>query len=59
LNGTKVKINQTKKNRGIDFNDAKEVFSDENRTISEDSRNDYGEKRWITIGMTRNKYENK
>jgi uncharacterized DUF497 family protein len=27
--------------------------------FSEDSRNDYGEKRWITIGMTRNKYENK
>jgi len=35
---------------GFDFNDAKEVFKDENRTISEDNRNDYGESRWITIG---------
>ncbi len=35
---------------GIDFNDAKEVFKDENRTVSEDNRNDYGENRWITIG---------
>ncbi len=44
----KNKSNQEK--HGIDFNDAKEVFNDENRTISEDNRNDYGENRWITIG---------
>ena len=44
----KNKSNQEK--HGIDFNDAKEVFKDENRTNSEDNRYDYGEKRWITIG---------
>ncbi len=44
----KNKSNQEK--HGIDFNDAKEVFSDENRTISQDNRTNYGEKRWITIG---------
>ncbi len=45
--------NKNKSNRkkhGIDFNDAKEVFKDPNRTNSEDNRQDYGEKRWITIG---------
>ncbi len=35
---------------GVDFNDAKKVFEDENRTNSEDKRKDYGENRWITIG---------
>lgn len=44
----KYKSNQEK--HGIDFNDAKEVFSDENRTLSEDKRFDYSEERWITIG---------
>jgi len=45
---SKNKSNREK--HGIDFNDAKEVFKDENRTISEDNRNEYGEKRWIVIG---------
>ena len=44
----KNKSNQDK--HGIDFNDAKEVFDDENRTNSQDRRKDYCEKRWITIG---------
>ena len=44
----KNKSNQKK--HGIDFNDAKEVFSDTDRTNSEDNRQDYGEKRWTTIG---------
>ena len=44
----KNRSNQEK--HGIDFNDAKEVFNDANRTNSEDNRYDYGEKRWITIG---------
>lgn len=39
---------------GIDFNNAKKVFDDENRTVSEDNRHEYGEKRWITIGMVAN-----
>jgi len=34
----------------IDFNDAKDVFNDEKRIVSEDNRQNYGEKRWITIG---------
>jgi len=34
----------------VDFNDAKEVFKDENRKTSPDLRKDYGEDRWITIG---------
>ncbi len=48
----KNKSNQEK--HGIDFNDAKEVFSDENRTNYEDNRKDYGEKRWITVGIVAN-----
>lgn len=35
---------------GIDFNDAKEIFKDDNRKTSPDLRKDYGEDRWITIG---------
>jgi uncharacterized protein len=35
---------------GIDFNDAKEVFQDQNRLTSPDLRKDYGENRWKTIG---------
>ncbi len=34
----------------IDFNDAKNIFKDENRKISPDLRKEYGEDRWITIG---------
>lgn len=44
----KNESNQEK--HGIDFNEAKEVFNDKNRISSEDKRNDYGEKRWVTIG---------
>ena len=44
----KNKSNQEK--HKIDFNDAKQVFADEKRTQSEDTRKDYGEKRWITVG---------
>ncbi len=44
----KNKSNQEK--HGIGFNDAKEVFKDNNRKTSPDLRNDYGEDRWITIG---------
>jgi len=39
---------------GIDFNDAKGVFNDINRTNSEDNRKDYGENRWIMIGLIAN-----
>ena len=35
---------------GIDFNDAKEVFKDENNRIAPDLRMDYGELRWKIIG---------
>jgi len=35
---------------GIDFNDAKEVFNDENIRITPDLRADYGESRWKIIG---------
>jgi uncharacterized protein len=35
---------------GIDFNDAKEVFKDENSKIAPDLRKDYGEERWKIIG---------
>ncbi len=45
---SKNKSNREK--HGIDFNDAKEVFKDENRKTSPDLRVDYGEDRWVTIG---------
>ena len=35
---------------GIDFNDAKEVFKDDNSKIAPDLRKDYGEERWKIIG---------
>ena len=44
----KNKSNQDK--HGIDFNNAKEVFQDNNRKTSPDLRKDYGEDRWITVG---------
>ncbi len=44
----KNKSNQEK--HGIDFNDAKDVFKDENSKVSPDSRKDYGENRWKIIG---------
>jgi len=44
------KNKSNRKKHGIDFNDAKEVFKDENRKTSPDLRVDYGEDRWVTIG---------
>jgi hypothetical protein len=38
------------KKHGIDFNDAKEVFKDDNSKIAPDLRKDYGEERWKIIG---------
>lgn len=35
---------------GIDFDDAKGVFKDENSIVSPDLRKDYGEGRWKIIG---------
>lgn len=40
--------------RGIDFADAPEVFSHPMLTRL-DTRYDYGEDRWISIGITRNR----
>ena len=45
-----------KEKHGIDFNDAKEIFKDKNRISSEDKKKDYGEKRWITIGIAANAF---
>ena len=45
--------NKNQKNiskHGVDFNQAKEVFSDKKRTISPDQRANYGEDRWKTVG---------
>jgi len=44
----KNKSNQEK--HGIDFNDAKDVFKDDNSKVSPDLRKDYGENRWKIIG---------
>jgi len=35
---------------GIDFNDAVKIF-DGRMLIKEDTREDYGERRWISIGL--------
>lgn len=35
---------------GIDFEDAKRVFDDQQNKIIADKRKDYGEKRWKIIG---------
>ena len=35
---------------GIDFNDAKLIF-DNPIIVKEDKKNEYGEKRWIAIGL--------
>ncbi|NUM45669.1 MAG: BrnT family toxin [Anaerolineales bacterium] len=40
----------TLKNRGLDFADADKVFSGPVFTF-EDDRQDYGEQRWVTLGM--------
>jgi len=39
-----------KEKHSIDFNYAKKIFEDENRIKYRDTRKDYGEERWITIG---------
>ena len=45
----KNKSNQDK--HGIDFNDAKEVFKDDNSIESETTQDNHGEKRWKIIGQ--------
>ncbi len=35
----------------IDFEDAKLIFKDANRIIYQDLRNDYGEERFVSIGL--------
>jgi len=39
------------KDHGIDFEDAKFVFCDPGRIETYDGREDYGEDRWVTIGL--------
>ena len=48
----KNKSNQEK--HEIDFNDAKDVFEDPKSIETEDTRKEYGEKRFIIIGKARN-----
>ncbi|MCB8921901.1 MAG: BrnT family toxin [Ardenticatenaceae bacterium] len=40
--------------RGLDFNDAEQVFLGATFTF-EDDRKDYGEQRWVTLGLLREK----
>jgi uncharacterized DUF497 family protein len=42
----------TLRERGLDFNEAAEVFAGRNATIA-DERKDYGESRYITAGLVR------
>ena len=44
----------TRKRRGLDFVDAELVFAGPTFTF-EDDRMDYGETRWVTLGMLRGK----
>ncbi len=44
------KNNSNKEKHGISFEEAKGVFNDDQRITYEDSRNDYGEVRFIMIG---------
>jgi uncharacterized DUF497 family protein len=46
---TKNKSNLDK--HGVDFNQAKEVFKDENKIETPDNRKDYGEQRFKIIGL--------
>ena len=41
------------KKHGVTFDEAMEVFEDPHRARDRDKRNDYGEVRWHTVGMTR------
>jgi uncharacterized DUF497 family protein len=42
----------TLRNRGLDFADAELVFVGPTFTF-EDDREDYGERRWVTLGLSR------
>jgi uncharacterized protein len=44
----------TLRNRGLDFADAELIFAGPTFTF-EDDREDYGERRWVTLGMLRGK----
>jgi len=44
----------TLKRRGLDFAHAEQVFAGSTFTL-EDDREDYGEERWVTLGMLRGK----
>lgn len=44
------KRNKTLAERGVDFADAAEIFAGRHFTL-EDAREDYGESRFITVGM--------
>lgn len=48
------KRDRTLKERGLDFADASEVFAGPTLTVSDDRR-DYGEPRFITIGLLGNR----
>jgi len=50
------KNEQNIKKHQIDFENAKLIFSDSNRIIYQDLRNDYGEERFKTIGIVYNIY---
>lgn len=45
-----AKAAKTREERGLDFADAATVFAGHHFTI-EDTRNDYGEPRFITVGF--------
>ncbi len=45
-----VKNDQNIEKHGIDFNDAVEIFKTP-LLVKEDNRVDYGEKRWIAMGL--------
>ena len=38
------------KKHGVDFTDAERVFADSTFTFADD-REDYGEQRWVTLGL--------
>jgi uncharacterized protein len=48
------KRESTRNKRGLDFADAELVFSGPTFTF-EDDREDYGEERWVTLGILRDK----
>jgi uncharacterized protein len=48
------KRQMTLKNRGLDFADAEQIFAGPTFTF-EDERKNYGERRWVTLGLLREK----